>query len=136
MARTFQRGLLPRNDEKNARFKSVQEYGFTFPTPTYPIDKSAGITNYGMDGNGPDPTLTVNGGQPVGDCGVCATPAHANMITAVMAGLALGENSMTSNDVVTLYIHLRSRIRRGFLASPRYGGLGGTCGLGQRGGPR
>jgi hypothetical protein len=59
-----------------------------------------------MDGNGPDPTLTVNGGRPVGDCAVAAMPAHANMITAVMAGLALAENSMTSNEVVTLYFAL------------------------------
>jgi hypothetical protein len=103
MARTFQRGLLPLNEAKNARFKFAEEYGFTFPTATYPIDKSAGITNYGMDGNGPDPTLTVNDGRPVGDCGPCATPAHANMITAVLAGLPLDKNSMTSNDVVTLY---------------------------------
>lgn len=101
--RIFQRGLLPLDAEKDARFKTSAEYGLTFPTPTYPIDKTAGITDLGMDGNGPDPTLTVNNGQPVGDCGPCAVPAHANMVTAVMAGLALADNTMTSDEVVDLY---------------------------------
>lgn len=101
--KTFQRGLHPLNEEKHARFKFAADYGFTFPSFTYPIDKSGGITDYGMDGNGPDPTLTVNGGNPVGDCGVCAVPAHANMIDAVLAGLSLSEYTMTSNEVVNLY---------------------------------
>lgn len=99
----YQRGLLPVNEEKNARFKTTAEYGFTFPTPTYPIDKTAGIIDLGMDGNGPDQTLTVNDGKPVGDCGPCAVPAHANMITAVLAGLDLASNTMTSDQVVDLY---------------------------------
>jgi hypothetical protein len=38
----------------------------------YPVDVSQGIVNWGMLGNGPDPTLTIvtpNGpGQPVGNC--------------------------------------------------------------------
>jgi hypothetical protein len=110
MAPTFQRGLLPLNEAKNARFKFAEEYGFTFPTPNYPINKAAGITDFGMDGNGPDPTLTVNGGRPVGDCAVAAMPAHANMISAVMAGLALTENSMTSNEVVTLYFTYEAEV--------------------------
>jgi hypothetical protein len=45
MAPTFQRGLLPLNEAKNARFKFAEEYGFTFPTPNYPINKAAGITD-------------------------------------------------------------------------------------------
>lgn len=98
------RGLLPLDPEKHARFKGAEEYGFTYPAPTYPIDKTGGITDLGMGGNGPDPTLTVNGGQPVGDCGPCAVPMHANMVTAVLAGLELSKYAMTSDQIVTLYL--------------------------------
>jgi hypothetical protein len=101
--RLFQRGLTPLSSQKHARFKSTRDYGFELTTPVYPLDKSAGITDFGMDGNGPDPTLTVNKGKPVGDCGPCAVPAHANMITAVLAALELSENTMTSDQVVDLY---------------------------------
>jgi hypothetical protein len=38
------------------------------PAPKYPVDESYGITNWKMLGNGPDPTLSVNKGNPVGDC--------------------------------------------------------------------
>lgn len=99
----FKKGLLPLDSVKHARFKFAAEYGITLETPVYPIDKTGGITNYGMGGNGPDATLTVNGGQPVGDCGVCAVPFHANMITAMMAGLDLSQWTMTSDQVVNLY---------------------------------
>ena len=99
----YRYGLLPFDPEKHARFNNAQWYGFTFDTPTYPIDKTGGITDWGMGGNGPDPTLTANGGQPVGDCGPCACPMHADMLTAVLAGLPLGQNTMTSDQVVDLY---------------------------------
>jgi hypothetical protein len=99
----YGRGLTPFDPAKHARFKRLAEYGFAFPPPSYPIDKTEGITAWGMDGNGPDPTLTVNGGNPVGDCGPCAVPAHANMLTAVLAGEELAANTMTSDQVVDLY---------------------------------
>lgn len=99
---TFKRGLRPLDRAKHNRFKSVADYGFTFPAVTYPIDKSGGITDYGMGGNGPDPSLTVNGGNPVGDCGVAAY-AHLDMIDAALTGEDVAANTMTSNAVVTLY---------------------------------
>jgi len=100
---TFQRGLLPFDPEKHARFATIEDVGFTLVPAVYPIVKTEGITNWGMMGNGPDPTLTVNGGQPVGDCGVAAVPGHANMLTAVLVGLSLAANTMTSDQIVTLY---------------------------------
>ena len=100
---TYLRGLLPLDPVKHARFKSATQYGFTFPNPSYPIDRTGGLTDLGMGGNGPDPTLTVNNGQPVGDCGVCAVPMHANMITAVLAGQDVTKWTMTSDQVVELY---------------------------------
>jgi hypothetical protein len=101
------RGLLPFDPAKHARFHSLAHYGLLLPAPAYPIDRteSAAIpaNGWGMDGNGPDPTLTVNNGQPVGNCGVCAVPAHANMLTAALCGEPLAANTMTSDQVVTLY---------------------------------
>jgi hypothetical protein len=104
----FHRGLKAFDPAKHARFKHARLYGFEFPAAVYPVDKSEqniiGALGYGMDGNGPDsPEYTANGGQPVGDCGVAAVPAHANMITAVQAGLALAGNTLSSNQTVTLY---------------------------------
>jgi hypothetical protein len=104
---TYKRGLRPFDPAKHARFKSLADYGFTLPTPTYPIDltESAKIPadGWGMDGNGPDPTLTVNGGNPVGNCGVCAFPAHADMLAAALCDEPLAANTMTSDQTVTLY---------------------------------
>lgn len=99
----YARGLLPLDQAKHARFKFASEYGFTFPPAVYPIDKSAGITDFGMGGNGPDPTLTVNGGKPVGDCGPNAVPKNANMIDAVLAGIGASGYTMTSDEIVELY---------------------------------
>ena len=103
MTKIFQRGLLPLDPAKHARFKTAADYGFTFPPPVYPIDRSGGITDFGMGGNGPDPTLTVNGGQPVGDCGPNAVPKNANLVTAVIAGLSPAAWTMTSDQIVELY---------------------------------
>jgi hypothetical protein len=76
--------------------------------PAYPIDRteSAAIpaNGWGMGGNGPDPTLTVNDRQPVGDCGPCAVPLHADMLAAALCGLPLGHNTMTSDEIVDLYL--------------------------------
>jgi len=71
------------------------------PTPKYPIDVSGGAT-FAMDGNGPDPTLTVNGGNPCGDCG------FAGMSHKRTADAACGHEASfvpdTSDEVVTEYL--------------------------------
>jgi hypothetical protein len=101
------RGLLPFDPLKHARFKTARAYGFALPSPTYPINKNpTGITDWGMGGNGPDPSLTIttpNGpGAPVGDCGPCGVPFHADMLTAAILGVKW--TAMTSNQVVQLYL--------------------------------
>ena len=66
----FKTGLLPQWQGAD-RFAIgwAEEYMGEAPEPVYPIDVTQGQTiNWGMLGNGPDPTLTVNGGTPVGDC--------------------------------------------------------------------
>ena len=98
----LRRGLKPFDPAKHARFKTGDEYGWAWPPVSYPLDRTGGLAAFGMDGNGPDPTLTVNGGQPVGDCGVAAY-AHTRMTTAAICGEDVAANTMTSNDVVTLY---------------------------------
>src|ERR1700733_1851869 len=69
--------------------------------PTYPIDVSGGITEWQMLGNGPDPTLTVNGGRPVGDC-TFAGRQHLRMAKAAAAGRT--ETWETTDELVTEYL--------------------------------
>jgi hypothetical protein len=71
------------------------------PAPTYPIDVSGGIVDWQMLGNGPDPTLHVNGGKPVGDC-TFAGRQHLRMAKA-----AAGEEEEvweTTDQLVTEYL--------------------------------
>lgn len=97
----YERGVIL-DPEKHAALKSAADYGVTFPEPSYPIDKTGGIEDLGMGGNGPDPKLTVNKGNPMGDCGPNACPKNVNQTTAVLAGVK-GFKAMTSNAVAKLY---------------------------------
>jgi hypothetical protein len=62
----------------------------------YPVNVAGNIGDdaWLMLGNGPDPTLTVNGGQPVGDCGFVGV-AHDEMLAGRVP---------TANDTVSLYL--------------------------------
>ena len=71
------------------------------PAPTYPVDVSGGITAWQMLGNGPDPTLTVHDGKPVGDC-TFAGRQHLRMAKA--AANAETETWETTNELVTEYL--------------------------------
>jgi hypothetical protein len=71
------------------------------PAPTYPVDVSAGITDWQMLGNGPDPTLTVNRGRPVGDC-TFAGRQHLRMAKAAADDVT--ETWESTNDLVTEYL--------------------------------
>lgn len=71
------------------------------PPPAYPIDESGGITDWGMLGNGPDPTLTVHHGQPVGDC-TFAGRQHYKMAKAAYYGET--ETWETTNALVEEYL--------------------------------
>lgn len=100
MARTpGLRGRLPQK-QGDARFaiRWAHEYMTALPTATYPIDVTRGITDWGMFGNGPDPTLTqppagVDPERGVGDC-VPAAVAHERMLAGA---------EPTANQVVALY---------------------------------
>jgi hypothetical protein len=97
----FKGGRLPQLPEgQRLQIQWLHQY-FGRPAATYPIDVSAGITEWLMLGNGPDSTLTVNGGQPVGDCVPCAWK-HDVMIALVEGKLT--EGAPTADEVVTLYL--------------------------------
>jgi hypothetical protein len=78
--------------------------------PAYPIDVSGGITAWQMLGNGPDPTLTVNGGRPVGDC-TFAGRQHLRMAKAAAAGKI--ETWETTDELVTEYLAYDQGVDRG-----------------------
>lgn len=64
-------------------------------------DVTGGLTDILMLGNGPDPTLTLNGGNPVGDC-VPVAEAHNKMIKAKDENEA--EANPTADSVVGPYL--------------------------------
>jgi len=71
-----------------------------FPSPSYPVDVTSGITDWRMLGNGPDPTCTV---RPDG-CGDCtfAGREHYKMAKAAAAGET--EQWESSNALVEEYL--------------------------------
>lgn len=76
---------------------------FTGSLPEIPatFDPLKGTSPFRMMGNGPDPSLTVHQGKPVGDCGFVMT-VNANIVTSI----ALDEYFAipTSNQVVSDYL--------------------------------
>ena len=74
----------------------------TAPSVTYPIDVSAGVEDWLMLGNGPDPTLTVNSGQPVGDC---TWAGERHYLMAVCAGAKVPVPfPINANETVSGYL--------------------------------
>jgi len=69
------------------------------PAPVYPLDVSAGIIDWGMLGNGPDPTCTTHP-HGVGDC-TFAGRQHYRMAKA--AAGSEQEKWETSDDLVAEY---------------------------------
>ena len=65
------------------------------------FDPLKGANPFEMLGNGPDPTLTVNSGQAVGDCGFVMS-VNANIVTSYLTGEPFITPS--SNEVVTAYL--------------------------------
>ena len=70
------------------------------PAPVYPIDVSAGITDWQMLGNGPDPTCTTHP-NGVGDC-TFAGRQHYRMAKAKAGNET--EQWESSNDLVAEYL--------------------------------
>ena len=68
----------------------------TIPDAPPTFDHTNGWDHFEMLGNGPDPTLHVNGGQPVGDCGFVMT-VNAACVDALETDESF---TMPSSDVV------------------------------------
>lgn len=82
------------------RARTIEHYA-TLPAPAASFDHTQGFDGFKMLGNGPDPTLTVNGGNPVGDCGWVGS-VNVDLIES----LETGERFVwpTSDEVVTDYL--------------------------------
>jgi hypothetical protein len=113
----YKTGLKPFDPVKQARFKTAEQYGFAFPAAIYPIDRTGGLKDLGMTGNGPDSTVTLKSANPdidltqgSGDCGPSDVPAHANMVSAALDGLPVPPNTMTSDQVLTLYYTYQAQL--------------------------
>jgi hypothetical protein len=96
------RGRLPAKPAgERFAIKFVSEYATQpLPAPVYPVDVSGGITDWGMLGNGPDPTCTTHP-DGVGDC-TFAGRQHARMAKAAAGGEP--EAWESSNDLVAEYL--------------------------------
>lgn len=70
------------------------------PAPAYPVDVTAGITDWGMLGNGPDPTCTTHP-NGVGDC-TFAGRQHYRMAKAAAQHLA--EQWESTDELVAEYL--------------------------------
>jgi hypothetical protein len=97
-----QRGRLPKKPPaERFNIQYLSDYLSTpLPAPVYPVDVTAGITDWGMLGNGPDPTCTTHP-QGVGDC-TFAGRQHYRMAKAAAAGET--ETWETSNELVREYL--------------------------------
>ena len=94
------RGRLP---AKRLALRFVHEYAREpLPAPSYPVDVTGGIgpENWGMCGNGPDPTCTTHP-DGVGDCGF-AGRQHVKMSKA--ACYSETETWETSDELVAEYL--------------------------------
>ncbi len=96
------RGRLPvRPEGKKFPLKYLHEYlAGPLPAPVYPVDVSGGITDFGMLGNGPDPTCTIRP-QGVGDC-PWAGRQHYKMTKAAASGAPMPTE--TSDQLVEEYL--------------------------------
>jgi hypothetical protein len=94
-------GHRGRHPAKRLPLAFVHEYATgPFPAPQYPVDVSAGITEWLMLGNGPDPTCTTHP-DGVGDC-TFAGREHYRMAKAAAGSHA--EQWETSNELVAEYL--------------------------------
>lgn len=96
-------GLLPqRQGSDRFQVRWLEQYTGEAAPATYPIDATKGqVIQWQMLGNGPDSTLTVHNGQPVGDC-FFAGWQHEKIIAITLGRLS--EAVPTADDTVTLYL--------------------------------
>lgn len=95
------RGRLPvKPPAERFALRYLHEYTGSLPAPAYPIDIAPSVTAWGMDGNGPDPTVSQDF-QGVGDC-TFAGREHAKRAKAATYGET--ETMETSAALVAEYL--------------------------------
>ena len=82
-------------------YKGIERYVTSLPGAPATFDHTNGFDGFHMLGNGPDPSQTVNGGNPVGDCAFVGT-VNVELIDSVETSRAFTQPS--SNEVVTDYL--------------------------------
>jgi hypothetical protein len=115
------RGLLPAKHTDLPQLHTLAVEG-TVPPPS--ADETHGFSAWLMLGNGPDPTLTVNDGQPVGDCFFAAV-CHLLMLKAlvevggkwVINPTVADEIQATANHWVGLYLGYQNGLAPGQTAT-------------------
>lgn len=81
-------------------YRSITHYA-ALPDAPAEFDHTGGWNHFQMLGNGPDPTLTVHGGVPVGDCAFVGT-ANVTAIDQIETNEAV--RFPTADDVVSTYL--------------------------------
>lgn len=103
------RGLL-RSRAAKLPLGFIHHYATTpFPPPSYPIDVTYGVTDWGMLGNGPDPDCTI---CPDG-CGDCTFAGRQHYRMAKAARGQETETFETANQVVEAYLEYDHGIDEG-----------------------
>lgn len=92
-------GLIP--SQRPVGYRPMSTFSAQPSDAPADFDPLGGANPFLLDGNGPDPTLTMNHGQPVGDCGFVMT-VNANLVTA--AAVKGTFTHPTSNVIVTDYL--------------------------------
>ncbi len=82
-------------------YRGIERYVTSLPEPPMTFDPTNGFDGFHILGNGPDPSLTVHGGAPVGDCAWVAT-VNIELIDSVETDQAFTIPS--SDEVVTDYL--------------------------------
>ncbi len=82
-------------------YKGIERYVTSLPSAPATFDHTDGFDGFHMLGNGPDSSLTVHGGNPVGDCAFVGT-VNVELIDSVESRQAYPIPS--SNEVVTDYL--------------------------------
>jgi hypothetical protein len=82
-------------------YRTILHYAASLPDAPATFDHTDGFDGFDMLGNGPDPSLTVNGGNPVGDCAYVGT-VNVELIDSVETHRPFTIPS--SNEVVTDYL--------------------------------
>jgi hypothetical protein len=108
MTRTV--GLFGRQPaQRPVGLRMLGDYG-EIPSAPAVFNHVRSFDSWQMYGNGPDPTLTVHGGQPVGDCGF-AGAVHLEMATAAETSDAI--TWPDSDEVVSAYLNYNDGVDKG-----------------------